>query len=100
MIICQTLRLVSLLKNAPRLPGEFGEFGGTVVASEVRPPIAHADDVVVGIDAQATVRASEWRSPGAVRDAGGVALGVDRGRDGLQIEVGAQELEIFSVEFV
>ena len=31
--------------------GEFGEFGGTVVTGEVRPPIAHADDVVVGVDA-------------------------------------------------
>ena len=28
--------------------GEFGELGGTVVTGEVRPPIAHADDMVVG----------------------------------------------------
>ena len=48
----------------------------------------------------ATVSASEWRSPGLCGDAGGVALGVDRGRDGLPDRGWRlEELEIFSVEF-
>ena len=87
MIICQTLRLVSLLKNDQRLrSGEFGEFRGTVVAAKFDHPSPMLTTWSSACSC-ATVR-RRMAGQGCACDAGDVALGVDRGRDGLQIEVG------------